>query len=56
MYCLFTKLASSVFNFILLLFAFYLYFDIFFDKVIREMSFATFDVTLYCLLRKKARV
>jgi len=53
---LFTELVSDIFDSIFLLFVFYFYFDIFFDKIIRKMSSAIFDVALYCLLRKKTRI
>jgi len=53
---LFTELASDISDSILLLFVSYLYFDISFGKIIREISSAAFDVALHCLLRKKARI
>jgi len=56
MHYLFTRLASNAFDFILLLFAFYFYFDISFDKIIRKIFFVAFNIALHCLLRKKARI
>ncbi len=50
---MFTKLASKIFNLFLLL----LYFlSISFGKIIKEISFATFDVILHYLLRKRTRI
>jgi len=50
---LFTKLASKIFNLFLLL----LYFlSISFGKIIKGISFATFDVILHYLLRKRTRI
>jgi len=43
-------------QFISLIIAFSFYYNISFDKIIKKMSFAIFDIALYYLLRKKARV
>jgi len=53
---LFIELALSVFDYFSFIIASYFYFDISFDKIIREISFATFDITLRYLLRKRARI
>jgi len=43
-------------RFISLIIAFSFYYNISFRKIIKEMSFATFDVALHYLLEKKTRV
>jgi len=42
-------------QFISLIIVFSFYYNISFDKIIKEMSFATFDIALYYLLKKKRK-
>ena len=54
--CLFTKLASKIFDLFSFIIIFSFYYNISFGKIIKKMSFAIFDVTLYYLLEKRTQV
>jgi len=56
MYCLFIELALSVFDYFSFIIVSYFYSNISFNKIIKEMSFVAFDVTLHYLLRKKTQI
>jgi len=50
------KISVKNIRFISFIIVFSFYYNIFFDKIIKKMSFAIFDIALYYLLKKKAQI
>ncbi len=54
--CLFIKLALKIFDLFSFIITFSFYYNISFDKIIKKMFFATFNITLHYLLEKKTQI